>query len=319
MIGKFVKFLLNTFEPDELVAMPVIIFAVAVLAVLLLCRPAKAAEMDIYEQALSEELSRSPLMRPLPNYFNPIPVPLTKEEEAALNMAKEWAKTPSKPIRLSNGKIAFLYGASIPTIIASPFNIVDIEFQPDESIQSVLLGDTARWNVESAAVGSIPHVFIKPLDTGLDTTAIITSSKRVYHLRLVSRKDDFMPYVGFIYRENSMAMIRQAAEAAQKQETFSTAVIADRIVSLTELDFNYKVDGKAKWKPVQVYSDNEKTYIRLPEMLQELPVLMAKSQDNILVNYRIENRVFIVDGIFPELLLVLGTGSKQEKVTIKRL
>jgi type IV secretion system protein VirB9 len=287
--------------------------------------PATAQDQALFEHELQRELGRSqgiPAARDLPDYFSSKKIPLTKAEQAALSMAQSWARNPSQPIRLANGKIAFLYGASIPSIIASPFNIVDMEFEPGENVQAVLLGDTARWQVESGAVGIIPHVFIKPVDTGLETSAIITTSRRVYHLRLISQRQGFMPYVGFIYPEHSLAKLRLENERREKREYFDSAPApgaTGREINLASLDFNYKINGSARWKPVQVFSDSDKTYIKLPEKIQEMPVLLARSKDEILINYRIENNVYIVDGVFPEMLLILGAGSRQEKITIRKL
>ncbi len=257
--------------------------------------------------------------KPLPDYFSQTNVPLTAHEQDTLQMAQTWAKTPHKPIQLPNGKVAFLHGASIPTIIASPFNLTDLEFEAGENIASVLLGDTARWTIETGAVGNIPHLFIKPLDTGLETSAVVTSNKRVYHLRLVSQRKGFMPYVGWLYPEASLAMLQKERAQAEKQKEYSTTVIDGQQVALSDLHFGYKINGSASWKPVQVYNDGVKTYIKLPAKVQEMPILLARSQGDVLVNYRIDNNTFVVDGLFDELVLVIGVGGKQERVRINKI
>jgi type IV secretion system protein VirB9 len=285
---------------------------------------ATASELEMYEQAYRNAQSAGSgavnVTRTMPDYFSKTPVALSKNDQEALKLAESWARTPSKPILLSSGKVAFLHGASIPTIIAAPLNITDLEFEAGESIQSVMLGDTARWQVDSGSVGNIPHIFIKPLDAGLDTSAVITTGKRIYHLRLVSQVKGSMPYIGFIYPESNLAVIRNQAEKAEKQAQFGSMVNASgQSVDVSSLDFNYRVDGSARWKPVQIYNDGLKTYIKLPPNIQEMPILLSKNRGDILVNYRVINNTFIVDGLFDELSLILGVGSKQEQISIRKM
>lgn len=288
--------------------------------------PAFAQEQEIYEGMYLDEIQKNDSGRfknqppPLPDYFSKTSVPLTAQEKENLAKAHEWAANPAKPVRLPNGKMAFLHGASVPTIIAAPFNITDLELEAGESIESVLLGDTARWAIDSGYVGNTPHIFFKPLDTGLETSAVVTSNKRVYHLRLVSQRKGFMPYVGFIYAEHRITAIRASNEKAVQERQARTTVIDGKAVDLTTLDFNYQTSGDlyVSWKPVQVYSDGDKTYIKLPAKIQEMPILLARGGGGILINYRVENNTFIVDGDITEVMLILGVGSSQKKITVKK-
>ena len=53
------------------------------------------------------------------------------------------------------------------------------------------VGDSVRWKVTPAAQGAgeavITHVLIKPTDAGLITNLVITTNKRTYIVKLVSR------------------------------------------------------------------------------------------------------------------------------------
>lgn len=281
---------------------------------------------EVYEGLYMEEVRKNESGRfsnqpnPLPDYFSKTSVHLTPEEKENLAKARAWALNPSKPVRLANGKMSFLHGASVPTLIAAPFNITDLELEAGESIENVLLGDTARWSIDSGYVGNIPHIFFKPLDTGLETSCVVTTNRRVYHLRLVSQRKGFMPYVGFLYAERRIAAIKANNEKAARERHAKTTVLDGKTVDLSALDFSYKLSGdlRVPWKPVQVYNDGVKTYIRLPAKVQEMPVLLAKSGGDILINYRVENNTFIVDGDITEVMLILGVGSNQKKITVKK-
>ena len=68
----------------------------------------------------------------------------------------------------------------------------------------------------------MPHLIIKPLDEGLKTSLVVTTTKRTYHLLLQSSFDRFMHYVTFNYPEDpEVAALEQkrAAELAALQKT----------------------------------------------------------------------------------------------------
>lgn len=101
------------------------------------------------------------------------------------------------------GLVTFAYGSGIPTVVCALLELTDLAFEKGESILSVQLGDSVRWNIESAISGSandsVEHLIVKPLEAGLKTSMLITTDRRTYHIRLKSTEADFMPAVVFSY------------------------------------------------------------------------------------------------------------------------
>jgi type IV secretion system protein VirB9 len=126
------------------------------------------------------------------DYLNSRVVPLTPQEKKALKLSKDWSRRTLAPVLGDGGKVLFVHGASLPTIIAAPMRVCDVELQPGEAVNEIVVGDSARWMVVSGNAGSGPssavHLFIKPVDSGLETSAVVTTDRRVYHLRLVSQR-----------------------------------------------------------------------------------------------------------------------------------
>lgn len=260
----------------------------------------------------------------LPDYMLSRPVPLTGTEKESLNMANEWAKKYAKPMLLGNGKLVWMYGVSRPTIVGAPMQVCDVELQPGEQVNEILVGDTARWHVEIGraghSTGNVPHVFIKPLDSGLETTAVITTDRRVYHLRLVSQSKRYTPYVGFLYPEDQF---RQSSPLVSRRDSLpleGKSVPAGGTHDLSNLSFDYAIRGEAKWRPEQVYDDGRQTFLRLPAATQNMPILLARDarSNDLLVNYRIQGTTIAVDGVFEHLVLLLGVGKDQELVDVRR-
>ena len=243
---------------------------------------------------------------------------LTKAEVAGLDIARQYNKGVLKPVAGRNGSIVFSYGSGTPSI------------EPGERVNSINIGDTARWLVEPAMTGTgelqQQHLIIKPLDVGLNTTMVVATDRRAYHIKLKSHKTSYMPLVTFSYPEDLLAKW-QKIETAKKEET-EKKMIPQTGENLDALNFNYTVEGSAAWKPVRVYSTSRQTIIQLPASVKanEMPTLLVLrndsgrfDEDNLeLVNYRVRGDRMIVDQLFKHAVLIAGVGSSQDRVTIKR-
>ncbi len=257
-------------------------------------------------------------------------VELTPIEEQALELALQiQEKQQIMTTEAGNGYIQYVYGAQKPSVICSPLRVCDLALQQGETIVSLFLGDSARWSLEPATEGgeyfSREHVIIKPLDLNIKTNLIITTNRRIYHVNLVSTKNQYTPQVSFIYPEDALAKFK--AKQQQKQIAYNNAVIPETGEYLGNLDFNYEITGdQTQWKPVRIYNDGQKTIIEMPETMQsnEAPAFLvtklninSKNSDQ-LVNYRVQNNKYIVDSVFYEGKLIAGVGSNQDEVIITR-
>ena len=266
-------------------------------------------------------------------YFSSQNPTLTPQEKAALAIAQKWqaaSATGIKPVSGTDGSIRYLFGAQEPSIVCAVLQVCDVELQAGEQVNSIHLGDTARWTVEPAITGSGPaeiqHLIIKPMDVGLETSLIVTTNRRTYHFRLRSHRTQFMPRVAFTYTEDALVKwdALKTREGKEKQER----TLPQTGEYLGDLNFAYSVDGSVAWKPVRVYNDGQKTIIQMPAAMAqtEAPTLLVVRKDGglftddetVLVNYRIQGDRYIVDTIFDKALLIAGVGSGQDRVVITR-
>ena len=258
-------------------------------------------------------------------YLSPHTVPLNAADKTALRISRDWSRQSVEPVLTGGGKVVYVHGASLPTIVAAPMQVCDVELQAGETVHEIVVGDSSRWMVDSGTAGSgansTAHLFIKPVDAGLESSAVITTDRRVYHLRLVSQRSGHTPYVGFLYSESlkQQAAWKQARDAKEKE--WQSTTVDGKAADLSALNFNYEVKGKANWKPERVYDDGRQTFIRLPEKSAsgEMPVLLVrKGKQDVLVNYRVKDSAMIVDGLFDRIALIIGVGGDQEKVEVIR-
>ncbi len=269
-------------------------------------------------------------------YFTKQNPNLTPQERASIAIAKKWqssSNTGIKPVAGPDGSIRFLFGSQQPSIVCAVLQVCDIQLQPGEQVNSIHLGDQVRWQVEPAITGGggheIQHLIVKPLDVGLETSLVVTTNRRTYHIRLRSHRHEFMPRVAFIYPEDAQAKW----DAIKSRENHAMEIKQSRTISETgeylgDLDFLYTVSGSASWKPLRVYNDGKKTIIQMQSTFArtEAPVLMVVRKEGgmfskdttAMVNYRLQEDRYIVDAVFDKAVLITGVGSNQNRVTITK-
>ena len=241
------------------------------------------------------------------------------KEMRASSLSTQWQKGDGLVTRGSDGKVVFLFGQVQPSVVCSPLQVCDIELQAGEVVHDVLLGDTVRWKVEPASSGSpgnqSVHLIVKPAEPGLETSMVVTTSRRSYHFKLTSHHRRYMARVGFEYPDDvkqSLARINARLEASRMPGAGLPA---------EQLKFNFSMSGSAGWKPTRIYSDGEKTYIQFPRALtgHDAPVLFLLSGgENQIVNYRLKGTLMVVDHDIDHALLVSGVGRSQQKIVIRR-
>lgn len=234
-------------------------------------------------------------------------------------LSGQWQEEEGVVTRGPDGKIIFLYGEVQPSVVCSPLQVCDIELQPGEIVHDVLVGDTVRWKVEpatsGASEGQAVHLIVKPSEAGLETSMVVTTSRRTYHIQLKSHHSQYMARVGFDYPED--VNTRLAAITAQME----ASIVPGAGVPADQLNFAFQVSGAARWRPTRIYSDGLKTYIQFPSAVtgQDAPVLFVVSGgQNRIVNYRMNGAMMVVDYYVDHAILVSGVGSKQQKITIRR-
>lgn len=258
------------------------------------------------------------------------PAPLTTKEAHSLGLAKAWLENDVKSYTGKDGSVNFIFGSTMPSVIAAPLRLSDIQLEPGEFIKDVQIGDVVRWMLSAAVSGSgddmVSHVIIKPIEANLETTLMIATDRRTYHLNLTSRKNDYMPIVGFTYTSDlkkSLAKYQAQVDSYSKAKQFEVKPGENPTFgNIDTLSFDYRLSGdNPTWKPIRVYNDGVKTYIQMPTIMlfSEAPVLMVldSSGGKQVVNYRLLEDRFIVDQIFSKAVLFMDVGDNEKAVIIE--
>ncbi|WP_303148012.1 P-type conjugative transfer protein TrbG [uncultured Cloacibacillus sp.] len=275
-------------------------------------------------------------------------------DNKAAKLAKEFAQKNNGPDPTlgRGGAVVYTFGTTMPRILCRPMRVTDIELEPGETVTTPpFVGDSVNWQILPASSGSganlTMHVMVKPSMPDLATNLIIHTSRRSYHLDLVSSKTQYTPHVAFTYPQQGISQdvwdaflsgieTQKAADKANqpyvlpheaKAKNAKTSRIDNTVrpdkPAMPALDYGYRIIPKGKnikWLPDAVYTDGAKTYIQFPQNLKNLeaPVFMAvRNGQRELVNYRIVgNTTYVIDAIIEKGILLSGSGAYSAKVTI---
>lgn len=226
---------------------------------------------------------------------------------SAVNRANQQALRVPQSTSYVDSIMNFTYmPGALYKIYCAPLSVTDLQFQPGESIISVAAGDTYRWEVSKTYSGSssdkMEHLLIKPTESNLTNSLVVTTNLRTYHLSLHSTYHTYMAVVTWRY-PSSYSFVK-------KYRNVTTKNYLDGL-RLANLNFNYKlamIRGKQPiWAPIAVFNDGQKTYIQFQKNMQEAPTLFLGDKQNVkAANYRVKGDYYIIDTIVYQAQLCLG-------------
>ena len=267
---------------------------------------------------------------------------LSAADAARLAAAQHWEKTGAADALVgSSGAVEYPYGYSRPNITCAPLHVCSVALQDGEAVTSVSIGDTVRWLLQTATAGTKPVLMIKPTQAGLSTNLVVTTDKgRIYYMHLVSNKTEYVPMVTWY---DPAAMTRdlsaEAQTSARQKAEFEATMVATKIAAEqakaqrvvadksvgkldpTTLDFGYTCTGEAAFKPARVFANDTHTFIQLPPgaSASDAPaVFNVSNNETELLNSRLVNGYYIIDGKPAKLSLVLGVGASAQTVKCQK-
>lgn len=221
--------------------------------------------------------------------------PIAGDEFTAENYVQDALEAANKGV-----EVVFPYMSNnVYQIYLQPGFLTDIRLEENEVLKYVGAGDTSRWIIDTSTnMGKTTHIFIKPIQQGISTNLVISTSKRIYQLFLISG-NYFNPIVSWSFPKTDKQIYNE-----KLIKNYSS-------INPKQLNFNYKISNKDyKWAPSVVFDSNNKTYMKMKESIvnSELPAFFIIDDDNklTLVSYRFLKGYMIVDRLFNKGVLLLG-------------
>lgn len=203
-------------------------------------------------------------------------------------------------------------------IYCQPYRTTDLMLEPGEQvIEMPFLSENTVWEIGAGVSRTngkdTQHFFLKPAYSGLTTSFIIITDKRIYHLLLKSYKDCYMTQVKWNYPNTMPFTIAGDSYNGMNSADKELSGIDPRFLSF-DYKMTYSRFKKPYWLPYRVYDDGEKTYITMNETVLHMatPVLFNKYDERI--NYSVKDNLIIIHELIEKVTLRVG----KQKVTITK-
>ena len=204
-------------------------------------------------------------------------------------------------------------------IYCQPYRVTDLILEPGEQvIEMPFLSENQVWEIGAGVSRSngidTQHFFLKPAYSGLITSFIIITDKRVYHLLLKSYKDCYMTQVRWNYPNTMPFTIKTDAmnEAINGSKTNTLSV--DPAFLSFDYKMTYSLFKKPYWLPTRIYDDGKKTYIVMNETVLHMTSPVLFNNRNERINYSVNKNIIVINELVEKLTMRVG----RQKVTIKK-
>jgi type IV secretion system protein VirB9 len=280
----------------------------------------RADEQEQHRIFVEEELKTLDVEKTIVYVDRPVYSPVEPENqplEPKDAVARSLSNALQVPLKFVNGVMYYPWDETfVYEIHTQPYRTTDIILEPGEEVLEMpFLSEEKVWEIGAGVSRKngldVQHFFAKPSISGLTTSMIIITDRRVYHLILKSFRDRYMVMVQWNYPP--------AMPFHVKSDSLNSANTLNRDLTLVDpafLSFDYRMTysifRKPAWLPVRVYDDGRKTYIQLNERVlhTESPVLFNRRNERI--NYRVHKNLIIIDELIEKVTLRRGN----EKVTV---
>lgn len=282
----------------------------------------KASYDEVQEFLIQERLKEVDIPKTVVYVDRPVYYPAEQEvskpdlkgKDAAKKSTEESIQTPDK---WTHGTMYYDFDSDFTyEIYCQPYRVTDLILEPGEQvIEMPFLSEEKVWEIGAGVSRSngvdTQHFFLKPAYSGLTTSFIIITDKRVYHMLLKSFKDCYMTQVRWEYPNTMPFTIKSDAMNANKMSKELTGV------DPTYLSFDYKMSysfRKPYWLPTRVYDDGKHTYIVMNETVLHMTSPVLFNNRNERINYSVNKNLIIINELIEKVTMRVGN----KKVTIKK-
>ena len=299
---------------------------------------APVSEIDVAndhtEQLIEQALKSVDVEKTVVYIDRPVYYPV--EEKEKVLSGKEAARKSTeqamqKPEKFIHGTMYYDYDEDFTyEVYCQPYRVTDIQLEPGEQcLEMPFLSEEKVWEIGAGVsrVGNLDtqHFFLKPYCSGLETSFIIITDKRVYHLMLKSFRDTYMTQVKWEYPNvmpfkliegsgNGIATGLSGRGLSGINKITSESLKIDPRYLSFDYKMSYPLFSKPYWLPYRVYDDGAKTYIAMNETVLHMATPVLFNKRNQRINYFVDKNLIVINELIEKVTLRLGN----KKVVIRK-
>lgn len=288
-----------------------------------------ATQQEIQDFIIEEKIKEVDIEKTVVYVEKPVYYPANEELDKPTLTGKDAARESTNssmqsPSKWTNGTMYYDFDPDFTyEIYCQPYRVTDLQLEPGEQvIEMPFLSETQVWEIGAGVsrVGGVDtqHFFLKPAYSGLETSFIIITDKRVYHFMLKSFKDVYMTQVKFEYPNTMPFTINSSALSNSSFDNVNNISKDVFYIDPTFLSFDYimtySLFKKPYWLPKRVYDDGRKTYIVMDETVLHMTTPVLFNEKNEMINYSVNKNLIVINELIEKVTLRI----EKEKVTIKK-
>lgn len=175
-----------------------------------------------------------------------------------------------------------------------------IEFEADEKIQTVSVGDSVAWLINPSG----NRLFLKPIEQNALTNMTVITDKRSYLFELHAeetkniRDKNLVFSYRFIYPQSDSS----AVDFSQFE------AFPDIEKNPEKFNFNYTIRGSTVIEPIRIFDDGEFTYFEFKDQNAEIPAFfnVDSTGSEQLINFRKRGNYIVVERVGARFTLRRG-------------
>jgi len=169
-----------------------------------------------------------------------------------------------------------------------------IEFGADESIQTILMGDSMGWKMNPSG----NKLFIKPSDLDITTNMTLITNKRTYLFELhaeevKSIEDKRLTFIlRFVYPDEGDSGIVTGITGSDRVPDLESE-------DLSKYNFKYSITGSEDISPIRIFDDGEFTFFEFRGINADIPAFFRVLSDGSeeIINYRTRGHYIVVERV----------------------
>ncbi len=177
-----------------------------------------------------------------------------------------------------------------------------IEFGPDETIQTISMGDSTAWMLQPSG----NRLFLKPIEQGATTNMTLITNRRTYLFELHGREaqDISDPNMTFILR-----FLYPSENSGGVKNYLDSVPLPDLEREPGKYNFNYTLSGPEAVSPIRIFDDGQFTYFQFRNKNSDVPAFfLVDGQGNeSIINYRTRGDYIVVERVGPRFTLRYGS------------
>jgi len=179
-----------------------------------------------------------------------------------------------------------------------------IQFDGDERIQNVAVGDSSKWQVTPNHGATL--LFVKPLAAGVRTNMTVVTDRRTYMFDLVAGDRFATPVYALKFSYPNEKRPEQAVKPLDQTGSVAAGTQPQQPVTMTaeRLHFDWQSKGYGKLIPSRIFDDGTSVYLSWNREVP-LPAILTMTDERKEgpLNYRVSGDYIVISPIPQNMVL----------------